>query len=68
MKQAQLDDIYDPHDDFPTNPREAAEQIGKATEWLAMLSRKHGLRDLAVLIETARLEAHRQAQLAKTVN
>lgn len=68
MAQSELDDVYDPHDDFPTNAREAAQQIGKATEWLAMLSRKHGLGDLASLIEKAQHEADRQARLPRIVN
>lgn len=68
MTRSELDEFYDPHDDFPTNPREAAEQIGKATEWLAQLSRQHGLAELANLIELARQEAARQAELKRTVN
>lgn len=68
MTRNDLDDFYDPHDDFPTNSREAAEQIGKATEWLAQLSRQHGLAELAELIELAQQEAGRQAELKRMVN
>lgn len=68
MSQSKLDDVYDPHDDVPTDAREAAEQIGKAAEWLALLSRKHGLGDLAGLIEKAQREADRQARLPRIVN
>ena len=46
-KDRDLDAEFDPLNDFPENPREAAEQIERGVRWLAQMSATHGLSELA---------------------
>jgi|GEM_PF-6966892 len=68
IPRSELDDEFDPLDDIPSNPQEAAVQIQRSLTWLEQVCSRHGLDSVAAQIRTAGEEARRQAFTPRIVN